>query len=248
MAGIGAGASAGRILFALVMGAGLVGCTMTGEKGRTDSVKQEEVASSSAFKWPASLRVLSEQGLPLPDGPCRRLGESAAVVDYLDHSRILVGCPGLPEDVASQTALKASPEALVVGVVDGVTLVSGRPFPPVRAMMPVSFMLTGAVVGRQVARHVLQARTGDILSVSFVDRPASLYFNVLPPGGTYSDAIYVGTAAADPRLWMARAGRDGEYTVLVYQRGQAKDKGVRTPYMLRVQAEPRALPVKGESE
>ncbi|WP_420342355.1 hypothetical protein [Paenirhodobacter sp.] len=70
---------------------------------------------SRASVWPSGLRVMGE-GYPVPAAPCRRLGESAATVDYLDDTRDLVGCP-----------TRADAEALggqIVGQVEAVTLVS----------------------------------------------------------------------------------------------------------------------------
>lgn len=73
------------------------------------------VQDNPAAAWPESLRPFGD-GFPKAGDQCRRVGETAATIDYLDHTSILVGCP---------TAAQA--EALggqVVGRVDGFTLVS----------------------------------------------------------------------------------------------------------------------------
>jgi hypothetical protein len=65
--------------------------------------------------WPTTLNVVGE-GFPNPGDPCRVVGESAATVDFLDHTATLVGCL----DAADAGKLGGR----TVGTVDGVTLVS----------------------------------------------------------------------------------------------------------------------------
>ncbi len=65
--------------------------------------------------WPTSLAVFGD-GFPHPGDACRRLGESAQTVNYLDDSASLVGC--LSADDATKLGGK------VVASIDGVTLVS----------------------------------------------------------------------------------------------------------------------------
>jgi len=65
--------------------------------------------------WPASLKVMGD-GFPNPGDACRRIGESQATVNYLDHTATLAGC--LSADDAAKLGGR------VVGTVDGVTLVS----------------------------------------------------------------------------------------------------------------------------
>lgn len=77
-----------------------------------------------AFDWPASLKVVGD-GYPGPGAPCRRIGETAATVDFLDDSAALVGCP-TPEEAAKLGGT-------VLTAIDGVTLVS---VPNDRAAMP----------------------------------------------------------------------------------------------------------------
>lgn len=72
---------------------------------------------ASPFVWPTSLRVIDD-GYPDAGAPCRRIGETAATVDYLDDSADLVGCP------AGDTAAIAALDGRRLAEVDGVVLVS----------------------------------------------------------------------------------------------------------------------------
>ncbi|MFM9979229.1 MAG: hypothetical protein ACKVOP_14440 [Sphingomonadaceae bacterium] len=77
--------------------------------------------STTSFVWPAALRVMGD-GHPKAGDPCRRLGESALTVEYLDDSAMLVGCPGTASGAAS--AALVSGGGRVVGSAAGVTLIS----------------------------------------------------------------------------------------------------------------------------
>jgi hypothetical protein len=79
-------------------------------------------AASEPFVWPASLAPMGD-GYPNKGDACRRLGESSATVNYLDHMAMLVGCPG-DSDSASVRAILRDQHARVVGAADGVTLIS----------------------------------------------------------------------------------------------------------------------------
>ena len=79
-------------------------------------------AADTAFVWPDTLRVVGE-GYPKAGDACRRIGESAATVDYLDDSATLVGCPG---DASSAAAQALAGTGKVVGTHAGVTLISVR--------------------------------------------------------------------------------------------------------------------------
>lgn len=99
-----------------ILGAGAVvallsGCTQAAPASEDAAV----AATSGAFQWPASLTVVGD-GYPGPGAPCRRVGETAATVDFLDDSAALVGCPS-PEE-AEKLGGK------VLTTIDGVTLVS----------------------------------------------------------------------------------------------------------------------------
>lgn len=72
-------------------------------------------AEGQTAEWPESL-VLVGDGFPNSGDVCRKIGESAETVNYLDDSATLAGC--LSEDDAKKLGGK------IVGTVDGVTLVS----------------------------------------------------------------------------------------------------------------------------
>src|SRR5512137_2411675 len=48
-------------------------------------------APATAATWPASLNVFGD-GFPNPGDPCRRIGESEATMNFLDHTATLAGC------------------------------------------------------------------------------------------------------------------------------------------------------------
>ena len=78
-----------------------------------DRVPGDKVATARAI--PADLAPFGD-GYPAAGEPCRRLGESALTVNYLDDSAILVGCP----DSGSAAALGGE----VVGTIRDISLVS----------------------------------------------------------------------------------------------------------------------------
>lgn len=82
----------------------------------------EAPSSPPPFAWPASLRPFGE-GFPQAGDPCRRLGETSAVADYLDHTKDLVGCPGSADSPPAR-ALVTERNGKVVGEIEGVTLIS----------------------------------------------------------------------------------------------------------------------------
>lgn len=75
----------------------------------------EPMPMATTTEWPASLNVFGD-GFPKPGDACRRIGESAATSNYLDHTATLAGC--LSADDAAKLG------GMVVATVDGVTLVS----------------------------------------------------------------------------------------------------------------------------
>jgi hypothetical protein len=75
----------------------------------------DTAATPSGPAWPASLMVFGD-GFPSPGDPCRRIGESQATMNFLDHTATLAGC--------RSAADAARLGGRIVGTVDGVTLVS----------------------------------------------------------------------------------------------------------------------------
>ena len=65
--------------------------------------------------WPASLTAVGN-GFPNPGDACRKIGESASTLNYLDHTAILAGC------LSTGDAEKLG--GRVVATIDGVILVS----------------------------------------------------------------------------------------------------------------------------
>jgi len=103
----------------------LSGCQKAADNSTTPAAGPGDAAATATTQatWPASLNVLGD-GFPNPGDPCRRIGESAATVDYLDHTATLAGC--LSADDAAKLG------GTVVATMDGVTLVSI----PAAAAMP----------------------------------------------------------------------------------------------------------------
>lgn len=87
----------------------LSGCQQSADEAATPATENTQAT------WPASLPVFGD-GFPNPGDACRRVGESAETVNYLDHTKTLAGC--LSADDAAKLG------GNVVGMVDGVTLVS----------------------------------------------------------------------------------------------------------------------------
>jgi hypothetical protein len=94
-----------------------------------------------------------------------------------------------------------------------------------------SATVQGNVVGDQVADYKLRARAGQTLKVKLKASNTSTYYNVLPPGSS-GEGIYNGSIEGNSSSTTLPA--DGEYTVRVYQMGQAKSSGQRSVYTIEV--------------
>jgi len=89
----------------------------------------------------------------------------------------------------------------------------------------------GSITGDGAADYKLRARGGQTLKVKLSAVKSSPYFNVLPPGST-GEAIFIGSRDGDAAAVTLPA--DGEYTIRVYQMGDAKSSGRVTQYTLDV--------------
>lgn len=174
--------------------------------------------SDPAFAWPASLVVVGD-GFPNSGDACRRIGESAATVDWLDDRASLVGCPSA--DAAGALGGTA------VGEVDGVFLVSvpnnpapagdgqgdalveGTPYHATAAIRCEGYQ--GAAPGFCEAGVVRGAETGPYVEVSLPDgRKRLIFFNADGSFLTFSTAEADGTAAM-----ATESRREGDTTIAI---------------------------------
>lgn len=206
------------------------------ENGVAESADETE-GMNAGFVWPAALNVIDD-GYPSAGDDCRRLGESAAVADYLDHTAILVGCPG-PRTSAAVQALLSAENAVVAGEADGVTLVSiatGSETSSSPQTNAETTEISGSITGNETGSHTFTANQGQTLNVT-LSGDGTIYFNVLPPGGGPGDAIFVGSRATDADFWAGVAPASGTYTIIVYLMGNDKDAGVTRTYTIEAIAE-----------
>lgn len=208
------------------------GATTSGTEGKVTDAAQ----TTDAFVWPATLRVMGD-GYPKPGDPCRQLGETEATSNYLDDSAVLIGCPGGDSSTAA-SAITGRGNARVVGEADGVTLISVAETPaaarPAAIKRSGPIKISGKITGNAIATHRFSAKEGDTVNVTLAG-PGSMYFNVLPPGGSPGDAIYVGSRAVDDaNSWSAVAPATGEYSIIVYMMGNDKNSGATRSYELTV--------------
>lgn len=93
----------------------LIAATMLPACLPLDKKAAAPAGAATEATWPASLKIMGD-GFPNPGDACRRIGESQATVNYLDHTAALAGCH------SADDAAKLG--GRIVGTVDGVTLVS----------------------------------------------------------------------------------------------------------------------------
>lgn len=99
--------------------AALAGCQRQAPAAAASTATPSGVPA--AFAWPASLKPFGE-GYPRAGDPCQRLGESPSVAAYLDHTSVLVGCPG-PADATPAATLLSDGQGKAVANIDGVTVI-----------------------------------------------------------------------------------------------------------------------------
>jgi hypothetical protein len=158
-------------------------------------------------------------GFPNPGDACRRIGESEATVDYLDHTATLAGC--LSSEDATQLG------GTVVATIDGVTLVSvpgtpatagdgdgqgdatvaGTPY-HATAQIPCAGY-EGAPAGMCDAGVVRGTETGTYVEVALPDgRKRTIFFNNDGSFLSFSTAEADGTAAME-----IASRREGDTTI-----------------------------------
>jgi hypothetical protein len=102
-------------LATLVIAAAVLSACGSKDNASSDPNVPPPGASAEPIPFPASLTVVGD-GYPNSGDACRRIGESAATVDWLDDSADLVGCP----TDADAKALGGR----IVGNVEGISIVS----------------------------------------------------------------------------------------------------------------------------
>lgn len=79
-----------KVAIVLALGLATAACQSNADGGVQDG--RGAGLANSPVRWPSTLRVIGD-GYPKPGDPCRGLGETAAVTNYLDHNDRLLGCP-----------------------------------------------------------------------------------------------------------------------------------------------------------
>ncbi|KXU85196.1 hypothetical protein CI15_21860 [Paraburkholderia monticola] len=114
-------------------------CAAMAFAAASGSTSAQTTGTHKPFEWPASFVVLGD-GYPHSGDTCRRLGESTATANYLDHMAMLVGCPGSSDSAAARAILEHHRYARAVGHADGVTLISisteGAPIDSQKSVKP----------------------------------------------------------------------------------------------------------------
>lgn len=164
----------------------LSGCQPPAEQAATPT------AEPSQATWPASLPVFGD-GFPNPGDACRRVGESADTVDFLDHTATLAGC--LSADDAAKLGGR------IVATIDGVTLVSV----PSAAAMPGD----GDSQGDALVEGTHYNATAQIPCSGYQDTPAGLCDAGVVRGT--ETGIYVDVTLPDGRQRTIFFNSDGSF-------------------------------------
>ena len=95
--------------------------------------------------------------------------------------------------------------------------------------------LQGVISGQQFIRIGVPLTSEETYFVQLKSTVGSTYFDLLPPGGEPSEAFYVGsTQAVEPNIYAGKAPITGEYVVLIYLTGNARDSGETESYTLNI--------------
>ena len=90
--------------------------------------------------------------------------------------------------------------------------------------------IKGSITGDQTLDYTLRAAAGQTMTVK-LSGGSSVYHNVLPPGST-GEALFVGSRDGNSSTTALPAS--GEYTIRVYQMGNAASSGKRSNFTLDV--------------
>jgi hypothetical protein len=177
------------------------------------------VAEAAPPAWPASLPVFGD-GFPQPGDPCRRVGESAETMDFLDHTATLVGCLSADDAV---TLVGGRTVATIQGVIlvsvpnaeavpgdgdgQGDAKVAGTPYNATAQIPCAGYQ--GAAAGLCEAGVVRGTETGTYVEVTLADgRQRTIFFGADGVFLSFATAEADGTAALE-----ISSSREGDSTI-----------------------------------
>ena len=94
-----------------------------------------------------------------------------------------------------------------------------------------STTLSGKIKGDDYTDYVVGASAGQTLIVDISGSKFPPYFNILPPGST-GEAVYNGSVSGSH--YEGVLDKDGDWTIRVYQMGNAKDSNKTTSFKLKI--------------